>query len=219
LIACVVFDIDDTLYLERDYVWSGLQAVDKWLLSTRRIAGFADQAWAAFERGTRETIFNETFARLHVDPHPGLMDEAVNVYRSHAPDIALLPDAATALDEISSSRKLAIVTDGPSSSQRAKIRALRLDRWAAPIVIASEGGGSWTKPEKPAFQVVERYHSVPGRACAYVADNPAKDFAGPRALGWRTLRIRRAESLQAGLESGDDVDVEIEDLHDLATHL
>jgi putative hydrolase of the HAD superfamily len=118
-----------------------------------------------------------------------------------------------------SGRKLAIVTDGPSSSQRAKICALHLDRWAAPIVIASEGGASWTKPEKPAFQVVEWYHSLPGRFCAYVADNPAKDFAAPRALGWRTLRIRRVESLHAKVESGNDVDVEIGDLHDLAIHL
>jgi putative hydrolase of the HAD superfamily len=218
-IACVVFDIDDTLYLERDYVRSGIQAVDKWLLSTRGIVGFADRAWSAFGRGIRGTIFNEAFVALHIEPNPWLLEEAVDVYRNHAPDIVLLADAVTALDEISSSRKLAIVTDGPSASQRAKIRALRLDRWAAPIVIASEGGDGWRKPARPAFQVVERYHSVRGPACAYVADNPANDFEAPSALGWRTLRIRRPKSLHAELESGDDVDVEIEDLHDLATHL
>jgi putative hydrolase of the HAD superfamily len=50
----------------------------------------------------------------------------------------------------------------------------------------------------------------------YVADNPAKDFVAPRALGWATVRVRRAGSLHQRVESGPDVDREVTDLGDLA---
>ena len=38
---CVVFDIDDTLYLERDYVLSGFAAVGPWARDWLAIPDFA----------------------------------------------------------------------------------------------------------------------------------------------------------------------------------
>ena len=48
-----------------------------------------------------------------------------------------------------------------------------------------------------------------------MADNPAKDFAGPRSLGWHTVRLRRADGLHAAAPSGPDVDREIVTLDEL----
>lgn len=55
--------------------------------------------------------------------------------------------------------------------------------------------------------------------CAYVPDNPAKDFVAPHRLGWRTVRVRRMGSLRANAPSGDDIDAEITSLDDLDTAL
>jgi hypothetical protein len=52
-----------------------------------------------------------------------------------------------------------------------------------------------------------------------VADNPAKDFVAPHRLGWRTVRVRRPDSLHADVPSGADVDAEIASLDDLDTAL
>ena len=49
-------------------------------------------------------------------------------------------------------------------------------------------------------------------ACAYVADNPVKDFAGPKGLGWTTVRVRRPQGLHQRVPSGEDVDHEVPDL-------
>jgi len=57
LVDVVVFDLDDTLYLERDYVRSGFRAVDAWLAS-RGILGFFGEAWANFENGLRGKAFD-----------------------------------------------------------------------------------------------------------------------------------------------------------------
>ncbi|HUU82014.1 MAG TPA: HAD hydrolase-like protein, partial [Phycisphaerae bacterium] len=51
------------------------------------------------------------------------------------------------------------------------------------------------KPHTRAFETMaERLRINPAR-CAYVADNPAKDFIAPNVLGWRTVQIRRADGI------------------------
>jgi putative hydrolase of the HAD superfamily len=102
-----------------------------------------------------------------------------------------------------------VVTDGPLASQRAKAAALGLTSWAHPIVFTESLGPGRGKPHPAAFERVEAATGLAATACAYVADNPAKDFAGPRRRGWRTVRVRRTGSLHAGTGSGDDVDAEI----------
>ena len=60
----VVFDIDDTLYLERDYVRSGFRAVGEHVARSTGVDGFSDLAFALFEQGLRGHIFDETLLRL-----------------------------------------------------------------------------------------------------------------------------------------------------------
>jgi hypothetical protein len=58
-----------------------------------------------------------------------------------------------------------------------------------------------------------------GDRCAYVADNPAKDFVSPHRLGSWTVRVRRLGSLHTNAPSGGDIDAEITSLDDLDTAL
>ena len=46
-----VFDVDDTLYLERDYVRSGFHAVATWAEETLDVTGVFDTAWGLFLAG------------------------------------------------------------------------------------------------------------------------------------------------------------------------
>ena len=47
----VVFDLDDTLFPERQYVLSGFRAVDMWLKEAHGLIGFYDHANALFNEG------------------------------------------------------------------------------------------------------------------------------------------------------------------------
>jgi len=138
-----------------------------------------------------------------------LVSRLVDVYRTHTPAIEALPDVSAWLAARPADVAVAVVSDGPLASQRAKAAALGLVAWADPIVFTEELGPGRGKPHPAAFARVEAATGVPGAACAYVADNPAKDFAGPRARGWRTVRVRREGGLHATVASGDDVDAEI----------
>jgi putative hydrolase of the HAD superfamily len=207
----VVFDIDDTLYLERDYVRSGFAAVDAWARSELDVPDLGDRAWATFEEGVRGRIFDEALAACGVRANGSLVSQLVDIYRSHAPTIGLLADVRAWLAARPADVALAVVTDGPPASQRAKAAALGLVDWADPIVFTDELGPGRGKPHPAAFEGVEAAAGLTGAACAYVGDNPSKDFAGPRGRDWRTVRVRREGGLHAAAASGDDVDAEITD--------
>jgi putative hydrolase of the HAD superfamily len=211
-IRCVVFDIDDTLFLERDYVKSGLRKVGAWVRENLGADDFFDRAWGLFEEGVRGTIINEGLERCGVEPSPDLVSTLVQIYRRHEPDISLLPDARSCLEELHGRVHLGVVSDGPLQSQRAKAHALRLGRWMDHIVFTAELEIGLGKPHPKPFQMIEEETGCSGAECAYVADNPGKDFSGPKSLGWSTVRIRRAEGLHATIDGGEHVDAELADL-------
>lgn len=217
--ACIVFDVDDTLYLERDYVRSGLLAVDRWIEENLGVDDFFQNAWRAFDEGVRGNIFDLVLSEKGFHPPPGLIDSLVRVYRTHQPDIELPPDARDCLDGLTGGFALAIVTDGPEDSQRAKVRALGTDRWMETTLLTSTLGKRFTKPHARAFRMIEAATGFGGERCTYVADNPAKDFGGPKKLGWRTIRVRRPGALHEQIPSGPDVDREISDLSELQLRL
>jgi putative hydrolase of the HAD superfamily len=213
---CVILDLDDTLFLERDYVRSGFSAVGAHIAARFGPTDFATTAMGLFERGVRGTTFNQTLDELGIDPTDELVSELRHVYRHHAPAIDLLPDAERLIGRLDG-RYLGVVTDGPSESQRAKAHALRAPVWAELIVYTAELGPGFGKPHQLGFSLHEVRAGLAGDQFTYVADNPTKDFAGPKARDWSTVRIRRPASLHAELESGPDVDVELTSLDEVAS--
>ncbi|GAA1773503.1 HAD family hydrolase [Luedemannella helvata] len=207
----VVFDVDDTLYLERDYVRSGLDSLDRLVSAHWGRRGFGRAAWRCFLAGHRGDLIDRGLAALGIRPGPGEVARLVTAYREHRPRIALAPDAARALRRLSAAgATLAVVTDGPAASQEAKVRALGLDRACATVIVTDRYGPGFAKPHHRAFDEVMHRHEE--RRWCYVADNPAKDFAAPRALGWRTVRVRRPGGLHAHVPDQGDVDVTVADL-------
>ena len=217
--SCTVFDIDDTLYLEHDYVMSGLQAVDRLVRARCLKEGFFALARADFLAGSRGDLFDRALGSLGVVASRDLIAELVDCYRRHRPAIVLLPDAREALLAAALAGQVAIITDGPVLSQQAKVAALSLTTWADPVVLTGQQFPDRPKPDPAAFLHVQRLLGVQGQRCTYVADNPLKDFSGPTSLGWRTVRVRRAGGLHALLDSGADVDLEVETLRELAVVL
>jgi putative hydrolase of the HAD superfamily len=211
-IRAVIFDIDDTLYLERDYVLSGFMAVGTWARLTLDLPAFGDRCWSLFLAGVRGNIFDRALMESGVDPQPELAKHMRDVYRGHTPQIVLSSDSSRYLDMAAGVTRMAAITDGPTGSQRAKVQVLGLERWLDPIVLTEELGAPYRKPSPLSFKLVQEQLGAESRECIYVADNPTKDFRGPAALGWQTCRVRRSGSLHESLVSGSDVQLEVKDL-------
>jgi putative hydrolase of the HAD superfamily len=218
-LSVVVFDIDDTVYLERDYVYSGFRAVGHWAGERLGVEGFEAACSKLFASGVRGTIFDDALRGLGVEPKPDVIVALREVYRAHDPDIHLEPDAVSVLERLHRRIALSAVSDGPITSQRAKAGALELSRWLSPILFTEEMGPEYHKPSSLAFESLEKQFGVQGVGLGYVADNPAKDFIGPAALGWRTVRVRRPGGLHAAEPSGEDVQAEMTDLRELESVL
>ncbi len=201
----IVLDMDDTLYVERDFARSGFAAVAA-LLGDE---SFAPRAWALLEAGGRGDIFDR------LAPDPSRVKAMVAAYRSHRPAIALAPDAARLLAR---AENCALITDGHEVTQRNKIGALGIGH-LDPLIVTDMWGQDFRKPHPRAFETVMARHGGAGADYVYVGDNPAKDFLAPRALGWRSLRIRRPGGLHQRAEppsAAHAPDAEIASLDEVA---
>lgn len=212
-VRCVVLDIDDTLYLERDYVRSGFQACSQCFHDPTLQESFRQRAWAAFLAGRRGDIFNHVLKSL--SQPLSMVPQLVSTYRKHSPTIKLLDDAEALLRRLHRELPIAVITDGPRESQRSKVTTLGLQQWCDAIVVTAELGDGYSKPHPRAFQYVARSFGLSGQECVYVADNPLKDFEAPHQLGWYTVRVRREGALHAAIPSGSDVDHEVQCLSHL----
>lgn len=206
----VVFDLDDTLYLERDYAESGFRAVGHWVAERLGIIDFAERAMRHFTEGRRNDIFNAVFAELGIVTTHDLINRAVDVYRRHLPEICLAPDAEEFLNAARpAGLRFALVTDGYLVAQCSKIRALDLKgRGLWPLICTDLWGRDFWKPHPRAFECIQAVFGLPSDAFTYVADNPVKDFIAPKRLGWQTIQIGRpgritAESRNESLQRAD----------------
>jgi putative hydrolase of the HAD superfamily len=177
----VVFDLDDTLYKERDYVESGITAV---LVQCQKLRVIP----TAFElNGFKIDTKNNSVIRdllRHLKLPSSMEQTLLWTYRLHAPKISLTKETRHSLEAIKRrSLAVAIITDGRSFTQRLKIKALGLENW--PAFISEEYSSG--KPDPAMFEaVVQKW---PGANYAYVADNVSKDFICPNKLGWNTIGL------------------------------
>lgn len=214
----LVFDLDDTLYLERDYVRSGFLAVSEHLARGKLAGEFFPVAWEMFERGKRGSVFDEALEALGVPSDPSLIQELVEVYRTHKPSISLCPDAMRLLEALRGKFPMALITDGPVASQSAKIDALALRAVFDHLILTDEWGTEFRKPHERAFRHVEdQWQEHRPGDFTYIADNPLKDFLTPKARGWRTVRVARdggehRHRPMAGRHAADEVVTSLEEL-------
>lgn len=179
-----VFDLDDTLYSERSYELSGITSVWNNLLkynpdiskiiSLELLINNREQ-WIDFIIQIDPNNF--TFSR----------DILLDNYRSHFPSIELYEDSAQLLSFfVENKAKIAMITDGRSSSQRQKLKALRIEHLFNPILISEETG--FVKPNSESYIAIESQY--PNHQYLYFGDNPKKDFVTPNKLGWMTYGLK-----------------------------
>jgi putative hydrolase of the HAD superfamily len=211
----VVFDLDDTLYLECEYVASGFRAVGDWCADHLGLAGVQELAQSFFRKGIRGHIFDAVLEQIGAAHPQQTVAEMVRVYREHYPQIAMPADSVACLVQLHHRVHLALLTDGNSKSQWAKIDALGLRTALDVIVVTGDWGAEFYKPHRKGFCHLQTV--VPASKFIYVADNPEKDFQAPHQLGWASIRVNRPASLHHTRRgSPEDAAFEVRDLTPLA---
>lgn len=196
-LTALIFDMDDTLYPEKDYVASGFQAVGRYVERTLGHSGFAAAALRLFQAGEKRQVFNRALAELGLPCTGELIAELVACYRRHEPQIALAADAKAVLSLVGSGVKLGLLSDGYLEAQERKVHKLGLPGRFDAVVLSDELGRACWKPSPVPYERITQLLAVDHEACVYVGDNGGKDFITAKALGWRTVRLRRADGVYA----------------------
>jgi putative hydrolase of the HAD superfamily len=192
----VIFDLDDTLYPEKSFALSGFRAIaDQFADRIEVDFDLYDRMCALFDTADRAHIFDRLLADAGRPDDDELLTAMIQIYRTHVPRIVLYPDADAALARLHGRAGLGIITDGWLQAQLGKFQALGLHDRIDVFIPTDQWGREFWKPHPRAFEEMARRLDVPHGNCTYVADNPAKDFVAPNALGWRTIRILRDDSV------------------------
>ncbi|MCA9176805.1 MAG: HAD family hydrolase [Planctomycetales bacterium] len=172
----IVFDLDDTLIAERQFVASGFRAIARHLGRPE----LAERLWECYAGGDRDALGTVMRASgLACDK-----SELLAVYREHTPQLELAPGVRDLLQQLADrGHPLGLITDGRSVTQRNKLRALGLESRFDCIVISAEFGSE--KPDERNFRHV--METLPAERYTYVGDNLHKDFIAPNRLGWLTI--------------------------------
>lgn len=214
----IVFDLDDTLYKEADFVASGCRAIAAAAHEACPALSAADALEIIRSGDSTSAGFDALLAEIQrLSPgNPFGISELLRVYRFHKPDISLSPEVRDTLDMLQRAGvRMGLITDGRAATQRAKIQALGLEQYFMPsnIIISAEIGADKTTPT-PFEEMMKRNteHAAPDglsdgkrhnlsanedgqlvsgdHGFVYVGDNPAKDFLWPNRLGWKTFMLR-----------------------------
>lgn len=200
----IVFDLDDTLFDEREFCRSAYAEITAELSSRFQADAprVLDTMWSALmNRDNPFTAMEEELEREKIAFPPELTKEMVRLYRSHRPE-RLSPGRGViaTLERLRRDGvKTGIITDGRGTTQRAKIAALGISEFFddSDILISEEQGAD--KRSELMFRRLMKLHPYE-RGFAYVGDNTEKDFLQPNLLGWTTVCLRH---LRAGVHPQD----------------
>lgn len=195
-LQAIVFDLDDTLYSEKEYVASGYHQISRLFLGHEQEV--FDQLWIAFTEKKNAIDVMLQAQDMYSDE---MKEKCLRIYRYQQPDIRLYDGVTDLLTELRrEGLKLGLLTDGRVEGQWAKIDALGLRDLFDEIIVTDEQAGhgdvmKFRKPNSICFKIMERRLDVPVEKMAYVGDNLRKDFQAPQVLGMKCVYFRNEDGL------------------------
>ena len=196
MIKAVVFDLDDTLISEMQYIMSGFYHVAKNIKKEFSINEDVFQLLCEEFNINSKNVFNRVLEKLDLEYSEDNIKRLIYEYRNHCPNIALYEDAQCVLDILKSRGfRLGLITDGYRETQNKKIEVLNIKEIFNSIIVTDELGEEYWKPHKLPYIKSSEELSVDFNEMLYVGDNINKDFIIAKELGINTLQIVKEEGI------------------------
>ncbi len=224
MIKTIIFDLDDTLYNERDFVYGAFSEVCKYLFKNYSIDydDLYKNIIEIFNKYGRGQILNILCQKYNINES---IEKLVDIYRHATPKLKLYDDAlfileklkASSVNESSYRYNLGLITDGKASVQWNKVEALKLKNYMKKIIVTDDYGKNFWKPNEFPYRKIINYFNCKPKECVYVGDNPNKDFIGARKVGIYTVRIIReiGDYMHVFLEDSFEADYNIRSLKEI----
>lgn len=212
MVKAVIFDLDDTLISEKQYIESGYHHIT--IILSRRFGIPVEEAFrelmSLFKENSKN-VFNRLLDRYEIDYTKEMILDLVSEYRDHSPKIKLYDDVLPCLEHLKSKGiKAGIITDGYANAQHQKMKAVRAYDYFDEIIITDELGREFWKPHPKAFEIMRDKLKIEFNEMIYIGDNPEKDFYISKTYPIKTVRIHREGVYQDRTYLG-----EIEEIHSI----
>ena len=206
MIKAVVFDLDDTLISEKDYIRSGFKVVSRDV--SNRYSLNEDEVFnrmiKLFEESSKE-VFNRLLNSFSIQYSKEEILRLIRVYREHTPDIKFFDDVIPTISELKSKGyKLGLITDGYKESQNKKIEVLKCKEIFDEIIVTDEIGREFWKPHEKSYRLMAERLDIKFSEMIYIGDNVTKDFVTANKLGIKTIYIDRENAIYNDLDVPED---------------
>ena len=186
----IVFDLDDTLYDELEFVKSGFKEIVRYLKHDE----YYDFMFNEFQKNGSGKVFNNLINKFSLDIR---LQKLIEIYRFHQPDI-ILPERSLELLEFSQKYNTALISDGHYIMQNNKFSALGLIKYINYPIFTDFYDTH--KPKIKAFELVMQNFKNE-TDFIYISDNPKKDFIAPNKLGWKSIRYKNPVGIYKNFRS------------------
>lgn len=223
MVKAIVFDLDDTLISEKEYIKSGYHHIagiieDRFAIDKNQVF---DDLMSLFESNP-QNIFNRLYDKYQIEYSKEMILELVKEYRGRYPDIQFYNDVLPCLTELKRlGIQVGIITDGYAIAQRQKLKAVQADKYFDEIIVTDELGRDFWKPHPKAFELIVEILEVDFNEMIYVGDNPEKDFHIRSIYPIKTVRIMRQDLVHSSKPYYQSIeeDLRIKSLEEIKSYL
>ena len=185
-----IFDLDETLYVEKNFVLSGFKVVAKYLnlkYNFNYQRTFKDLKTIMKIHG-RGKIFDKLLKKKKIYSKK-IIKKLIFIYQHHRPEIKIKREALRVLKKLSKKNKLYLLTDGFFKTQQSKVAALRIKKYFKKIYYTGYYGQGFEKPSLKCFKMIKDKEKCDWLKLIYIADNPIKDFINLNKKQVVTVRV------------------------------
>ena len=197
MVKVVLFDLDDTLISEDQYIKSGYGHISKVFAQRYGIPREqTEQELYYLYLKDAKNVFNRFLEGKGIPYTPLDIKEFVEEYRNHIPKISYYEDVLLTVSKLKQKGiRIGVISDGYLSTQKKKADVLQLYDIFEKVIFTDKLGKEYWKPSPKAFEIMKEFFDVGYEEMMYVGDNPAKDFYIKELLSINTVRIYRDNSV------------------------
>ncbi|MCW4049354.1 MAG: HAD family hydrolase [Candidatus Bathyarchaeota archaeon] len=202
------FDLDDTICDSHKSAEASRRAIIHYIADggviLSKVKTVYDSLWKEFDaKKYVELIFEHGYGEreirgMHIEMvlkaidryDPQIIEELKEIsWRVASENLIPYPDTHQVLTTLKKKYSLSLLTNGPSDSQREKIRVLGLAKYFDHIVVSGEEG--YSKPNPEIFNILAKRVGIPTHEIIYIGNNYEKDVIGAKNAGLRAIWINR----------------------------
>jgi putative hydrolase of the HAD superfamily len=207
-LRAVVFDLDNTLLQSRIGARRGLLVAAKLVSAELKKNGYSYGYLNLFKRlqhidremlgrkflYNRDVWWKTLLHELGIETHfPWIHRVTLRYWVAYAANSPPFRDAEPTVRRVKRmGLKIGMVSDfdGTPGMKRKRIRGVRFHNLFEAVVVSGEDTPR-VKPGHESFRLVAKKLGVEPESCIYVADNPRTDITGAKAVGMKTVIVKR----------------------------